>query len=83
MGLVTGLFTWPLAPLRGVIWVGERLQEQAEQELDDPSAIRRRLREVQAARDAGTISDQEAADQEAEILGRLWESRPGGGGGKV
>ena len=83
MGLLTGLITAPLAPLRGVVWVAERLQEQAEQELDDASAIRRSLWEVQAARDAGTISDQEAAEQEAELFGRLWEARPEGGGGKV
>ncbi|MGW4698041.1 c-type cytochrome biogenesis protein CcmI [Kitasatospora cineracea] len=71
MGLITGLLTLPLAPVRGVIWVAERLQEQAEHELNDPAVVRRQLREVQAAREAGTISEQEAADREAELVRRL------------
>lgn len=83
MGLVTGLFTLPLAPLRGVVWVAEQVYEQAQRELDDPSIVRRRLMEVQAARDAGTLTEEEASAQEAEIVQRLWESRRSSGGRKA
>ncbi|GLW72858.1 gas vesicle protein [Kitasatospora phosalacinea] len=71
MGLITGLFTLPLAPVRGVVWVAERLYEQAWQELNDPAAVRRQLMEVQAAREAGTISEEDAAAREAELVRRL------------
>jgi Gas vesicle protein G len=83
MGLVTGLLTLPLAPVRGVVWVAERVYEQAERQSDDSALIRRRLMEVQAAREAGTMSEAEAAEQEAVLFQRLWETRRGAGGGKV
>ncbi|GLW55496.1 gas vesicle protein GvpG [Kitasatospora phosalacinea] len=71
MGLITGLLTLPLAPVRGVVWVAEQLYDQAWQELNDPAAVRRQLTEVQAAREAGTISEEEAARREAELVRRL------------
>ncbi|MFC8722820.1 gas vesicle protein GvpG [Kitasatospora sp. NPDC057198] len=71
MGLITGLFTLPLAPVRGVVWVAERLHEQAWHELNDPAAVRRQLMDVQAAREAGTIDEQEAERREAELVRRL------------
>lgn len=83
MGLVTGLLTLPLAPARGVVWVAERLYEQAEQELNDSGSVRRRLLEVQAAREAGTLSEAEASAQEAALLQTLWAAGNGVGGGKV
>lgn len=82
MGLVTGLLTLPLAPVRGVVWVAERLYEQAEQEMDDSRSIRQRLMDVQAARDAGVLSEEEAAEQEADLFRHLWESRREAGGRK-
>ena len=33
MGLITGLLTLPLAPVRATGWIAERLLEQAEGEL--------------------------------------------------
>lgn len=29
MGLITGLLTLPLAPVRGVVWVAEKLSDAA------------------------------------------------------
>jgi hypothetical protein len=46
MGLFTGLLTLPLAPVRSVVWVAERILEQAEQQMYDPVAIRRQLSEI-------------------------------------
>ncbi|MFF4342888.1 gas vesicle protein GvpG [Kitasatospora sp. NPDC001540] len=71
MGLITGLITLPLAPVRGVVWVAEQLYDQAWQELNDPAAVRRQLMEVQAAREAGTISEEDATAREAELVRRL------------
>lgn len=75
MGLFTGLVTLPLAPVRGVTWLAERLQEQAEQEFYDPTAIRRQLEEIEDARAAGEMSDDDAAELEEELLNRLLAQR--------
>jgi hypothetical protein len=75
MGLVTGLLTLPLAPVRGVVWLAERIRDQAEQELYDPAAIRRQLAQVDEARAAGELSEDEAAELQDELLGRLTSVR--------
>lgn len=74
MGLLTGLVTLPLAPVRGVVWLAERVREQAEQELYDPAAIQRQLEEVEEARQAGAISEEESARLEEQLLSRLFGS---------
>jgi len=75
MGLITGLLTLPLAPVRGTIWIAERIAEQAEAELNDEGAIVAHLMEIDAARQAGEISEQEAAEAEDILLERLIAAR--------
>lgn len=75
MGLITGLLTLPLAPVRGTIWLAERIQEQAEEELYDESAIRNGLLELEAARQAGDIDEQELAEAENALIERLMAIR--------
>ena len=41
MGLITGLLTLPLAPVRGVAWVAEQVAEEAEREGNDGTRARR------------------------------------------
>lgn len=83
MGLITGLLTLPVAPVRGVVWVAEELYEEAQLEWADPRVVRRRLAEVEAARRSGALTEQEAAEQEEELLRRLWEARAMSSGRKV
>lgn len=71
MGLISGLLTLPLAPVRGTIWIAEQVQQQAERELYDPANIRRQLEAVEAARERGELSEEEAAAYEEELIGRL------------
>lgn len=71
MGLITGLLTLPLAPVRGTVWIAERILEQAEAEMDDEGVIVARLMEIDEARQAGEISEQEAAESEDILLERL------------
>jgi hypothetical protein len=78
MGLFTGLLTLPLAPVRGVTWLAERILEQAEQQMYDPVAIRRQLAKVEAACAAGQLSEEEATALENELLGRMMSRRAGG-----
>ncbi|MCW2902350.1 MAG: gas vesicle protein [Streptosporangiaceae bacterium] len=80
MGLFTGLLTLPLAPVRGVVWLAEQIRDQAEQQMYDPAAVRRQLAEVDRARAAGELSDDEAAELEDELLSRLMTARSTGPG---
>jgi len=77
MGLITGLLTLPLAPVRGTVWVAERLLEEAERQLNDPAAIEQQLLEAEERHDRGEITDDELAQIEDELLRRLggWDGR--------
>ncbi|MFB4266452.1 gas vesicle protein GvpG [Nonomuraea sp. GTA35] len=68
MGLVSSIFTWPLAPVRGLMRLGELIQEQIDRELRNPAAVRRRLEEIEAARQAGTITEEEEREAVESIL---------------
>jgi gas vesicle protein GvpG len=72
VGLLTGLLTLPLAPVRGTIWIAERLVEEAERELGgDPTSIRRRLAEAEIAYDLGRLDEDEYEAIEDELLTQL------------
>ena len=71
MGLIIGLLTLPLAPVRGTVWIAERILEQAEAELYDEDEIRAQLMDIEAAREAGEISEDDAAEAEDILLERL------------
>jgi chorismate mutase len=75
VGLITGLLTLPLAPLRGVVAVAEAVRDQAEEEFYDPVRIREQLAEVQRQREAGELTDDEATQREDELVERLVVSR--------
>ena len=71
MGLITQLLTLPIAPVRGVVWVAEQIQDEAESQYYDPAAIQAALEEVDARREAGLLTDEEAADLEEDLVQRL------------
>jgi hypothetical protein len=78
MGFLTGLVLLPLAPLRGTIWLAERLTEVAERELDDEAAVRRLLIEAEIAFESGELTEQEYELIEDELLERLELARERG-----
>ena len=78
MGLISGIFTAPLAPIKGVAWIAEQVHDQAMRELYDPDAIQRALDQVQLDREMGVIDDDEADRREDELLERLIEAKRGG-----
>jgi hypothetical protein len=81
MGLITGLLTLPLAPVRGVAWIAEQVKEEAERQMMDPAALQEALADVAARREAGLIDDAEADRLEDELIERLLEfERPHGSG---
>lgn len=69
--MLTGLLTLPLAPVRGTMWIAERLLEEAERELSDPAAIEQQLEAAERAHERGELTDDELADIEDELLRRL------------
>ena len=71
MGLITGLLTLPLAPVRGVVWVAEQIAEEADQALDDESRIRRELGRLELEHELGNLSDAELEQREDELLNEL------------
>jgi Gas vesicle protein G len=82
MGLITGLLTLPLAPLRGTAWVAEQVSKQAEDAYYDPAAIRSELEDVDRLRTEGRIDEETAAALEDELIERLMigQERSGGHG---
>jgi len=77
MGLFTGLLLLPLAPLRGTIWLAEKLAAYAEAELNDEQAVRRLLLEAERALETGEIDGAEYDAIEDELLDRLDAIREG------
>jgi hypothetical protein len=75
MGLITGLLTLPLAPVRGVAWVAEKVAEEAELELYDEQRILRELTELEAAQRDGTIDDETFERGADALLARLDRAR--------
>jgi len=79
MGLIMGLLTLPLAPVRGTVWIAERLEEQAQAELNDETALRAQLVELEELRATGQIDEEELEAAEDELVQRLMDLRGFGG----
>lgn len=75
MGLITGLLTLPIAPVRGVLWLAEQIRDQAEEQYYDPARIRAQLDRVDEARRTGELSEDECTELENELLARLMHRR--------
>lgn len=80
MSLLTGLLGLPLAPVRGMLWLSERIRDEAEARLRDPALVRAELERVDTARRTGELSERECAELENELLRRLIPE-PGSDGG--
>ncbi|BDB63164.1 MULTISPECIES: gas vesicle protein GvpG [Rhodococcus] len=78
MGLLTSLFTLPLVPVKGVMWLGEIIQEQVEQQLHDPANVRRELEQIEEAAEAGELTPEEKDEAQQAVLNRMI-SRGGSG----
>jgi Gas vesicle protein G len=81
MGLISGLLTLPLAPVRGTAWIAEQIQEQALEELYGDKAIEAQLHRLEELHEAGEIDDEELMRAEDELLERLAAARGFGSGG--
>lgn len=72
MNLLTGILTLPLAPVRGVSWLAEQVEELANEELETREDIAQRLSGIEQAWEAGDLTDEERGRREEQVLRRLW-----------
>ncbi|MFI8966519.1 gas vesicle protein GvpG [Streptomyces sp. NPDC053493] len=73
MGLITGLVTFPLAPLRGTLWVVDQVLTAAEREYYDPEPVVQELKDLERRLGSGEIDEDEYDRREDELLDRLEE----------
>lgn len=67
--MIIDLLLAPLtAPITGVAWIGNKILEQANAELDDKENLQKRLLALQLAFDMGEIEEEEFEAQEEELL---------------
>lgn len=71
MGLLGRLVTLPLAPVQAVVWMAERLADEADRQMNDEPALRAQLAELAAANDRGEIDDAEYDAREENLLRRM------------
>ena len=74
MGIVSSLILWPLAPVRGVMSLGELIQRRVDQELHNPARTRRQLEELEEARMRGEVSGAQERRAQEQILSTRIES---------
>ena len=60
-----------LAPVKGIMWLAEQVQEETNRQLFDAPAIKARLAELQELYDSGLISEAEFCKAEEKLLARL------------
>jgi len=61
-----------LAPLKGVVWLGKKINEVVEKEqLSDEGQIKEKLMELQLKFELDEINEEEYNRQENELLSRL------------
>lgn len=60
-----------LAPLKGVIWLGRKINEVVEKELYDEDRIKEELMELQLRFELDEFTVEEYHKQEKELLARL------------
>lgn len=66
------LLTLPVTgPLDTVLWVGQKLQEAADRELNDVEEIKRQLTRLEKAFDAGEIEEAEFEREELILVTRM------------
>ncbi len=60
-----------LAPLKSLIWLGEKVNERVEKELFDEETIKEKLLELQFKYELEEMSEEDYRTKETELLERL------------
>ena len=76
MGFLINLLTFPvLGPIKGVMWIAEKVVEQADKELYDEDKLRGLLMELELRFELGEMAEQEYLAAEELLLERLKVAR--------
>ena len=76
MGFLINLLTFPvLGPIKGVMWIAEKVVEQADKEVYDEDKLRGRLMELELRFELGEMAEQEYLAAEELLLARLKVAR--------
>jgi ABC-type Zn2+ transport system substrate-binding protein/surface adhesin len=78
MLLIDDLF---LAPVKLVVWLGNKINDVVEKELSDEGKIKEQLMQLQMSFEMDEISEEEYNRQEKELLARLEAIRKAKEGG--
>jgi hypothetical protein len=81
VGLFTELLLLPLAPVRGVVWVAEQVEQQVDYRLNDPGVIRAQIDDLDTAFERGEITEEQRDEQQEVLLQRLVGRGPADGSG--
>ena len=60
-----------MGPIKGIVWIAEKVNEQVEKELYDEDKVRGQLMEMELRLDLGEISEEEYLEAEEVLLERL------------
>lgn len=81
MGLLTSLLTLPVAgPIKGALWLADKIHDQALQAMNDPAEIKRELLRLERALEAGEIDEDAYEEAELALLTRLRDAQKAGYG---
>jgi hypothetical protein len=68
MGLMKELVLLPVAPVRGTLWVAERIADQVEQEETSAGGAVKQIEEIDRAQERGELDEREAAERQERLV---------------
>ena len=72
MGLLIDLLTFPvMGPIKGLVWIAETIQDEADKQFYGEDAVRAQLMELEVKMDLGEISEEAYTEAETVLLQRL------------
>jgi len=60
-----------LAPLKGVMWLGQKIEDVVDQELNDAGRVKEELMTLQVQFEMSEITEQEYTEKERDLLDKL------------
>jgi hypothetical protein len=70
VGLISSIVLLPLTPVKGVLWVAEKINDEVNRRYYSEGAIVSELRRVDELRKSGELDEETAAAREEELLQR-------------
>ena len=76
MGLLIKLLAFPvMGPVKGLVWIAEKIAEQAENEIYDPDKVRGKLIELELRLDLGEITEEEYSQEFQRLQAQIDRDR--------